>query len=85
IVPKKPELNDNMYNWVIAKYGKPNSWTDSQFKSIADDIYTTFFEKAEPEKAKPKKAEAETAEAETAEPKTAKPEKPGNFYVWFSI
>ncbi|GJS72129.1 putative reverse transcriptase domain-containing protein [Tanacetum coccineum] len=35
---------------VIAKYGKPNTWTDSQFHRIADDIYTTFFEKAEPEK-----------------------------------
>ncbi|GJU29552.1 hypothetical protein Tco_1173141 [Tanacetum coccineum] len=71
IVPKKPELNDYMYNWVIAKYGKPNSWTDSQFESIADDIYTTFFEKAEPEKAEPKKVEAEMAE-----PKTAEHEKP---------
>ncbi|GKD87485.1 hypothetical protein Tco_1358639, partial [Tanacetum coccineum] len=30
ILPKKPELNDDMYNWVIAKYGKPNTWTDSQ-------------------------------------------------------
>ncbi|GJT44814.1 hypothetical protein Tco_0953529 [Tanacetum coccineum] len=38
ILPKKPELNDDMYNWVIAKYGKPSdSWTDSQFESIADD------------------------------------------------
>ncbi|GKC35626.1 hypothetical protein Tco_1048010 [Tanacetum coccineum] len=37
ILPKKPELNDDMYNWVIAKYGKPNTWTDSQFHSIADD------------------------------------------------
>ncbi|GKC85151.1 hypothetical protein Tco_1140868, partial [Tanacetum coccineum] len=44
-----------MYNWVIAKYGKPNNWTDSQFESIADDVYTTFFEKAEPEKPEPAK------------------------------
>ncbi|GKB14613.1 hypothetical protein Tco_0848536 [Tanacetum coccineum] len=38
------------YDIVIAKYEKPSdSWTDSQFESIADDVYTTFFEKAEPE------------------------------------
>ncbi|GJT86495.1 hypothetical protein Tco_1068212 [Tanacetum coccineum] len=48
-------MNDDMYNWVIAKYGKPNNWTDSQFESIADDVYTTFFEKAEPEKPEPAK------------------------------
>nr|GEX72954.1 hypothetical protein [Tanacetum cinerariifolium] len=51
-----------MYNWVIAKYGKPNTWTDSQFHRIADDVYTTFFKKAEPEIAQPEKAEDETAE-----------------------
>ncbi|GJX51263.1 hypothetical protein Tco_0278108 [Tanacetum coccineum] len=56
ILPKKPELNDDKYNWVIAKYGKPNTWTDSQFHSIADDVYTTFFKKAEPEIAQPEKA-----------------------------
>ncbi|GJZ34078.1 hypothetical protein Tco_0579514 [Tanacetum coccineum] len=44
-----------MYNWVIAKYRKPNTWTDSQFESITDDVYTTFFEKAEPEKVVPEK------------------------------
>ncbi|GJT69399.1 hypothetical protein Tco_1028685 [Tanacetum coccineum] len=55
-------LNDDMYNWVIVKYGKPNSWTYSQFHSIADDVYTTFFEKCERELAEPEKAEAETAE-----------------------
>ncbi|GKA47993.1 hypothetical protein Tco_0740951 [Tanacetum coccineum] len=57
-------LNDDMYNWVIVKYGKPNSWTYSQFHSIADDVYTTFFEKCEHELAEPEKAEAETAEPE---------------------
>ncbi|GKA20601.1 hypothetical protein Tco_0700590 [Tanacetum coccineum] len=67
-LPKKPELNDDMYNWVIAKYGKPNTWTDSQFESIADDVYTTFFEKAEPEKVAPEKAE----------PKKPKPAKTRN-------
>ncbi|GJY44521.1 ACT domain-containing protein [Tanacetum coccineum] len=47
ILPKKPARNDDMYNWVIAKYGKSSdSWTDSQFERIADDVYTTFFEKA---------------------------------------
>ncbi|GJR74117.1 hypothetical protein Tco_0086482 [Tanacetum coccineum] len=71
ILPKKPELNDDMYNWVIAKYGKPNTWTDSQFHRIADDVYTTFFKKSKPEKAQPEKVEAETAK-----PKTAEPEKP---------
>ncbi|GJR70933.1 hypothetical protein Tco_0016998 [Tanacetum coccineum] len=51
IVPKKPELNDDMYNWIIAKYGTPNeNWTDSQFESVADDVYTTFFEKSDPPK-----------------------------------
>ncbi|GJS44465.1 hypothetical protein Tco_0569508 [Tanacetum coccineum] len=35
---------------------------DSQFHRIADDVYTTFFEKAEPEIAQLEKAEAETAE-----------------------
>ncbi|GJR66844.1 hypothetical protein Tco_0012909 [Tanacetum coccineum] len=49
---------------VIVKYGKPNSWTYSQFHSIADDVYTTFFEKCERKLAEPEKAEAETAEPE---------------------
>ncbi|GJU69013.1 replication protein A 70 kDa DNA-binding subunit D [Tanacetum coccineum] len=48
ILPKKPELNDDMYNWVIDKYGKPN--TDP--------------EKAEPEKAEPETAELEKPELE---------------------
>nr|GEY10034.1 hypothetical protein [Tanacetum cinerariifolium] len=40
-----------MYNWIIAKYGTPNeNLTNSQFESIADDVYTTFFEKADPPK-----------------------------------
>ncbi|GJY18105.1 hypothetical protein Tco_0389596 [Tanacetum coccineum] len=44
IVSNKPELNEHMYNWIIAKYGKPNAnWTDSLFDIIADDVYTTFF------------------------------------------
>ncbi|GKD98854.1 hypothetical protein Tco_1382751 [Tanacetum coccineum] len=59
ILHKKPKLNDDMYNWVIVKYGKSNSWTDSQFDSIVDDVYTTFFEKVEPEKVEPEKAEPE--------------------------
>ncbi|GJR94687.1 hypothetical protein Tco_0266861 [Tanacetum coccineum] len=51
IVPKKPELNYDMYNWIIAKYGTPNeNWIDSQFESVADDVYTTFFEKSDPPK-----------------------------------
>ncbi|GKC54243.1 hypothetical protein Tco_1076988 [Tanacetum coccineum] len=51
IVPKKPALDDDMYNWVIAKYGTPNeNWTDSQFESIADDVYKTFLKKADPPK-----------------------------------
>ncbi|GKF30242.1 hypothetical protein Tco_0100040, partial [Tanacetum coccineum] len=58
-------------NNVITKYGKPNSWADFQFYSIADDVYTTSLEKAKPELAEPEKAEAETTE-----PETAKPEKP---------
>ncbi|GJS76164.1 hypothetical protein Tco_0726045, partial [Tanacetum coccineum] len=74
ILPKKPELNDDMYNWVIAKYGKPNTWIDFQFHSIANDVYTTFFEKAEPEIAQPEKVEAETVKPETAEPE--KPDVP---------
>nr|GEX93344.1 hypothetical protein [Tanacetum cinerariifolium] len=40
-----------MYNWIIAKYGKPSeSWIESQLQSVANDVYTTFFEKAEPKK-----------------------------------
>ncbi|GJS01677.1 transposase, MuDR, MULE transposase domain protein [Tanacetum coccineum] len=51
IISKKPELNDDMYNWIIAKYGTTNeNWTDSQFESVADDIYITFFEKSDPPK-----------------------------------
>ncbi|GKB05133.1 hypothetical protein Tco_0833328 [Tanacetum coccineum] len=51
IVSKKPELNDDMYNWIIAKYGTTNeNWTDSQFESVADDVYITFFEKSDPPK-----------------------------------
>ncbi|GKC67049.1 hypothetical protein Tco_1099647 [Tanacetum coccineum] len=61
ILPKKPELNEDMYNWVIAKYEKPNTWIDSQFDRIADDVYTTFFEKAKPEIAQPETSEPETA------------------------
>ncbi|GJS83556.1 hypothetical protein Tco_0750097 [Tanacetum coccineum] len=62
ILPKQPELNCDMYNWVISKYGKPNTWTDSLFHSIADDVYIKYFEKAEPEIAQPEKAEGETTE-----------------------
>ncbi|GKB03092.1 hypothetical protein Tco_0831181 [Tanacetum coccineum] len=48
---KKPKLNDHIYNWIIAKYGKPNaSWTDSQFDIVANDVYTTFFDQPEPAK-----------------------------------
>ncbi|GJZ97968.1 floury 1-like protein [Tanacetum coccineum] len=44
IVSVKPELNDQMMDWIIAKYGKPNAnWTDSLFDIIVDDVYTTFF------------------------------------------
>ncbi|GJY23717.1 hypothetical protein Tco_0397375 [Tanacetum coccineum] len=44
VVFNKPELNDHMMDWIIAKYGKPNAnWTDSLFDIIADDVYTTFF------------------------------------------
>ncbi|GJU24920.1 hypothetical protein Tco_1163541 [Tanacetum coccineum] len=51
IISKKPELNDDMYNWIIAKYGTTNeNWTDSQFESVADDVYITFFEKSDPPK-----------------------------------
>ncbi|GKD87107.1 hypothetical protein Tco_1358261, partial [Tanacetum coccineum] len=52
ILPKKPELNDDMYNWVIAKYGKPTEPEKAEP------------EKSEPEKAEAGKAEAETAEPE---------------------
>ncbi|GJT14959.1 RNA-directed DNA polymerase, eukaryota [Tanacetum coccineum] len=41
----------------IASYEE--CWTDSQFDSIVDDVYTTFFEKVEPEKVEPEKAEPE--------------------------
>ncbi|GKE23756.1 hypothetical protein Tco_1435268, partial [Tanacetum coccineum] len=41
---------------------------DSQFHKIADDVYTTLFEKVELEIAQPKKSEAETVEPETVEP-----------------
>ncbi|GJY24429.1 hypothetical protein Tco_0398087 [Tanacetum coccineum] len=63
---------------VIESYGIENKSehemadTDSQFDSIADDVYTTFFEKAEPERVEPEKAEPEKAELEIAEPE--KPE-----------
>ncbi|GJY29342.1 hypothetical protein Tco_0405109 [Tanacetum coccineum] len=55
IVTNKPELNEHMMDWIIAKlesfgselakqYGKPNlNWTDSLFDIIADDVYITFF------------------------------------------
>ncbi|GKA09060.1 hypothetical protein Tco_0688391 [Tanacetum coccineum] len=46
--------------------------SDSQFESIADEVYTTFFENAEPEKAEPEKAEPEKAKPEKEEPE--KPE-----------
>ncbi|GJZ98040.1 hypothetical protein Tco_0670493 [Tanacetum coccineum] len=44
IVFVKPKLNDQMMDWIIAKYGKPNAnWTDSLLDIIADNVYTTFF------------------------------------------
>ncbi|GJY72315.1 hypothetical protein Tco_0476018 [Tanacetum coccineum] len=48
-----------MYNWIIAKYGKPNAnWIDSLFDIIADDVYTTFFD--QPEHAKDVKESSKT-------------------------
>nr|GEU87071.1 hypothetical protein [Tanacetum cinerariifolium] len=45
IISAKPELNDQMMDWIISKYGKPNVyWTDSLFDIIVDDVYTTFFD-----------------------------------------
>ncbi|GKA99333.1 hypothetical protein Tco_0827270 [Tanacetum coccineum] len=49
IVPKKPELNDNMYNWVIAKYGKPNT------EPVKAKPKKAEAETAEPKTAKPGK------------------------------
>ncbi|GJR58061.1 reverse transcriptase domain-containing protein [Tanacetum coccineum] len=56
---EKPELNDHMYNWTIAKYGKPNAnWIDSLFDIIADDVWKTFFD--QPEHAKDVKESSKT-------------------------
>ncbi|GJS20100.1 hypothetical protein Tco_0448732 [Tanacetum coccineum] len=41
--------------------------TDSQFESIADDVYTTFFEKAEPEKLEPGKTRNVKAQQDVLE------------------
>ncbi|GKC86744.1 hypothetical protein Tco_1147393, partial [Tanacetum coccineum] len=36
---------------IIAKYGTPNeNWINSQFESVADDVYTIFFERSDPPK-----------------------------------
>ncbi|GJZ74628.1 hypothetical protein Tco_0639093 [Tanacetum coccineum] len=48
IISNKPELNDHMYNWIIANYGTPNAnWIDSLFDIIANDVYTIFFDQPE--------------------------------------
>nr|GEW61678.1 hypothetical protein [Tanacetum cinerariifolium] len=70
IIPKKRELNDDMYNWVTAKYRKLHSWTDSQFESITNDVYTTFFEKAEP--GKPEAAKTRNVEAQQDVPECSR-------------
>ncbi|GKG02129.1 hypothetical protein Tco_0306834, partial [Tanacetum coccineum] len=45
IVTNKPELNEHMMDWIIAKYVKPNTnWTEDEsfFDIIADDVWKHF-------------------------------------------
>nr|GEY77627.1 hypothetical protein [Tanacetum cinerariifolium] len=75
-------LKDKLKEWQSKLDGDPfDAKYKENFESIADDVYTTFFEKTKPEKAEPgktepKKAKPEKAEPETVEPETTEPKKP---------